>query len=56
MRYKTLHPFWEKVKNVKLYEYFYVGNSGIKPKYMGKGVVFSTMVLEMLYFLKNIGY
>ena len=33
-----------------------MGNSGIKPKYMGQGVVFSTMVLEMLYFLKNIGY
>lgn len=23
---------------------------------MGKGIVFSTMILEMLYFLKNIGY
>ena len=23
---------------------------------MGKGVVFSSMVLEMLYFLRNIGY
>ncbi|KAM3137350.1 hypothetical protein pb186bvf_010530 [Paramecium bursaria] len=56
MRYKTLQPFWEKIKNVQPNEYFYVGNSGIKPKYMGRGVVFSTMVLEMLYFLRNIGY
>ena len=23
---------------------------------MGKGIVFSTMILEMLYFLKNVGY
>ena len=56
MRYKTLQPFWEKFKNVQHNQYFYVGNSGIKPNYMGRGVVFSTMILEMLYFLRNIGF
>ncbi|KAM3137353.1 hypothetical protein pb186bvf_010533 [Paramecium bursaria] len=56
MRYKTLKPFWEKMQNIQKNEYFYVGNTGITPKYMGRGIVSYYMVLEIISYLKYQGY
>ena len=56
MRYKTLQPFWQKIKNVQRNEYFYVGNTGVNPKYMGRGIMSYYMVMEMITYMKYLGF
>ncbi|KAM3137363.1 hypothetical protein pb186bvf_010543 [Paramecium bursaria] len=57
MRYKTLEPFWNKVKTVKQYEYLYGGSTAVKPKYMGTGIISYYMIQEITtHLVKEYGF